>query len=81
MDLSTDRPGAYMAPNFVYPCSGSLCFTERLDLSQPALARSCGNKTGACADAVTRGLLSQLTPILGAAKTESVLPATGPVKL
>ena len=80
MDLTPDRPGAYMAPNYLFPCMGGQCFTERLDVSQPALTRSCMKNPQACADAVTRGLLSPLTPMINGT-SESVLPVDQPVRI
>jgi len=66
------RSGAYMAPNWIYPChqnSSSDCFTNVLDVKKPAIEASCFSKSQYCADAVTRGLLTGLQPLLNQSET------------
>ena len=63
--------GGFMAPNYVYTSHGEQLVTNTLT-SGPVLA-SCNVRPGPCADAVTRGLLSGLQPMLTG--DESLFPA------
>ena len=63
-------PGAYMAPNWVYPCGGSgptaaQCFTQ-LASETPAFDASTIAQASRAVDAVTRGLLSGMQPVMQA---------------
>ncbi len=65
------NPGAYMAPNWVYPCGpggASQCFTEVASTGM-AFGASTVAQSARAVDAVTRGLLSGLQPILSASET------------
>lgn len=74
--------GPVMAPNFLYPCAAlgghGVCFTPVLT---PAVAAGVDSRPGLyvapALDAVTRGLLGELTPIVGGGgpALETVLPA------
>ena len=60
------NPGAYMAPNWTYPCGpngAQQCYTE---VAKPgaAFAASTIAQSSRAIDAVTRGLLSGLQPII-----------------
>ena len=63
-------PSAVLAPNFVY--GGGLCVTETLAVSTsggaactPAAAEdACARNSAVCVDAITRGLLSGLQPVM-----------------
>ena len=60
------NPGAYMSPNWTYPCgaNGSMqCFTETASFG-PAFQASIVAQSARAVDAVTRGLLSGLQPVL-----------------
>jgi hypothetical protein len=63
--------GGFMAPNYVYTAHGEQLVTNTLT-SGPVLA-SCNVRPGPCADAITRGLLSGLQPMLTG--DESLFPA------
>jgi hypothetical protein len=61
------RPGAYMAPNWVYACGPlgqSQCFTEAFDPLNSQMAFAAVASSGSAVDAVTRGLLSGMQPIM-----------------
>ena len=63
-------PGALLSPNFVY--AGGSCVTETLSVysdgglqcTAAAAEEACAFKSAACLDAVTRGLLSGLQPVV-----------------
>ena len=61
------QPGAYMAPNWVFPCGPTnqdQCLTEAFVPTDTSVAMSCVFRSAACVDSVTRGLLSGLQPIM-----------------
>jgi hypothetical protein len=71
----TMQPGAYLAPNWVYSCDPAsqaspgylapLCVTQALSAQDSvALDASCALRSDRCVDALTRGLLSGLQPLL-----------------
>ena len=72
-----NTPAATLAPNYVYQSTAAdgtatQCFTETLgagSIMNPACSGAnsilaCSQDTGGCADALARGLLSRLNPIL-----------------
>lgn len=69
------QSGAYMAPNWVYPCrdpvtnSPAECFTTTLHAKNGAIDASCAANSQHCADSITRGLLSGLQPLLNQVET------------
>ncbi len=76
-DYAGGTPAATLAPNYVYQSTAAdgtpkMCFTETLgagSIMDPACSGansivSCAQNTGLCADALSRGLLSPLTPML-----------------
>ena len=78
LDMSMGfAPNTLLSPNFVY--QGGLCVAESLAASTygagacsaAATASACALRSSVCLDAVTRGLLSGLQPIMRAG--ESVL--------
>jgi hypothetical protein len=65
------RPGATLAPNFIYTTGGVQCFTQTLgEQETPAVCSgkasiaACTDSSNACLDAIARGLLGGLQPIL-----------------
>ena len=61
------RPGAYMAPNWVYPCGPTWqdqCVTDHFDPLNLGMAFSAVTRGASAVDSVTRGLLSGLQPIM-----------------
>ncbi len=72
------QSGAYMAPNWVYPCQNPIdntrgeCFTTTLHAKNAAIDVSCAANSKHCADSITRGLLSGLQPLLS--QTETLFP-------
>lgn len=68
--LAALSPGGFMAPNYVYKSSNQFYVTNTL-ASAPVQA-SCSARPGVCADAITRGLLSGMQPMMGV--NESVFP-------
>jgi hypothetical protein len=68
--LAALSPAGLMAPNYVYTYRGQEYVTNVL-ASAPVLA-SCDVRPTVCADAVTRGLLSGMQPMLTG--TESLFP-------
>ena len=76
-DYAGATPAATLAPNYVYQSTAAdgtpkMCFTETLgagSIADPACSGansivSCAQNSGLCADALSRGLLSPLTPML-----------------
>jgi hypothetical protein len=68
-----------MAPNFLFPCNNlrvmggeRVCFTNTFDPRNVALDAACAAQPMVCLDAITRGLMSGLQPIVSA--HDSVLP-------
>ena len=64
-------PGATLAPNFIFTTGGVQCFTETLgEQETPAVCSgkasiaACADASNACLDAMARGLLGGLQPIL-----------------
>jgi hypothetical protein len=68
--LAALSPAGFMAPNYVYNYRGQQYVTNVLT-SAPVMA-SCDTRPTVCADAVTRGLLSGLQPLLTG--SESLFP-------
>lgn len=65
-------PGAYLGPNWVYQCGNGgnkECYTESFNPLDADLDASCVAQSARCVDAVTRGLLSGLQPILAPSET------------
>lgn len=72
-----DTPAPLMAPNYVFPTPlGRLALTESWD--SPLVTETCAvdpNREARCLDAVVRGGLSALTPVVGSTGTyETALP-------
>jgi len=76
-DLQGPTPGATLAPNFVYQSTHpdgtpTMCFTETLGAGSavdPSCSGAnsvvaCTQRSGVCTDALARGLLGPLTPLL-----------------
>ena len=70
-------PQPLMAPNYVVPYNGAMHFTESWD--NGAVTQVCytsADSLSRCLDAVVRGGLSLLTPVVGTSGTpETLLPA------
>jgi hypothetical protein len=60
---SVSDQGLFLAPNYVYPCGGDseLCVTDKYRPDIPAFVEACNIF---CVDALTRGLLSGLQPVM-----------------
>jgi hypothetical protein len=73
VEVDSATPGALLAPNFIYTtASGVQCFTQGLGAEEAPVAcnsdagiAACMSASSACLDAMARGLLGGLQPILG----------------
>jgi hypothetical protein len=78
--MTDAAPMTVMAPNFLFPCNPArvmggdrVCFTNTYDPRNVALDAACAAQPLVCLDAITRGLLTGLQPIVST--HDSVLPA------
>jgi hypothetical protein len=73
VEVDAATPGAVLAPNFIFnTAQGVQCFTQGLGAEEASVACSgdagiaaCMEASSACLDAMARGLLGGLQPILG----------------